>query len=57
MKKRRAESRDRKQTQAPRQPKRTPWEPPALRRVGTIAEIVQQPKVSGGVDGAGNKRH
>ena len=32
-------------------------EPPTVRLLGKIAELVQQPKGSGAVDGNGSKRH
>ncbi|MFI5178410.1 MAG: hypothetical protein ACHQO8_07605 [Vicinamibacterales bacterium] len=36
--------------------RRAAWEPPTLRAVGTIAELVQQTKKSGTQDCSGKKR-
>jgi len=52
-----AKRRARKARPRPARPMRAPWEPPALRPVGAIADLVQQTKVSGNTDGGGTKRH
>ena len=57
MSERKAKRRVRKARPRLAQPTRAPWEPPALRPVGAIADLVQQTKVSGNTDGGGTKRH
>ena len=47
---------DKQEPAEPGQDEREVWEPPTLRAVGTIAQLVQVSKLSGSQDCGGRKR-
>jgi hypothetical protein len=57
MKKSKAKRQDRPRQPRGEQPERAAWQPPTITAVGTIAELVQQVKVSGNQDAGGRRRH